>query len=153
MSLTVEIRGSNTNNAATAETITLQVLGVRPHLLEEAQERSKVGGRYRKILRYRLAFDITFNDFVVVPSATWQDSRAYFELMRLLQFRYVWLYATGAELDRIQHPTLGLIANGNITLPKLVSVRDISEFSADFDNGVNKLDSLVLVDPEWYVFS
>lgn len=151
--MTVEIRGSNVNNAAAADSIVLQVLGVRPHLVEESQERNKVGGRYRKIIRYRLAFDITFNDFAVEPSATWQDSRAYFELMRLLQQRYVWLYATSADLTRIGHPTMGLVVAGAFALPKLVSVRDISEFAADFENGANTLDSLVLVDQEWYEFS
>lgn len=153
MSLTVEIRGSSTNNAATADAIVLEVLGIRPFLMQEEQARTKVGGRFRKILRYRLAFDITFHDFSTEPSATWQDSRSYFELMRLLQMRYVWLYAASADLVRIMHPTMGLVNAGAFTLPMLVSVSDIAEFSADFERGVNGLDSVVLVNQEWYSFA
>lgn len=152
MSMTIEIRGSDTYNESTADAVTLEALGVKTFLIDESLERRYNGGKYRRIGRFRLGFDIVFHDFVTPGSATWQDSREYFALMELMSKRYMWIHDVGSHYERIKDGTLGLVADGRFTLPIEVAVFEVPSFGDDFERAINTVDGLVLASVDYYTF-
>lgn len=152
MSMTIEIRGSDTYNESTAAAVTLEALGVKTFLIDESLERRYNGGKYRRIGRFRLGFDIVFNDFATTGSATWQDSRDYFALMELMSKRYMWIHEVGTHFARITDATLGLVTDGRLTLPIEVAVFEMPSFGDDFERAVNTVDGLVLASVDYYQF-
>ena len=144
MSRLIEFRGNTVNDLGTSSFVTIEGLGVKPYIIDESISRTYVGGRYKRTMLGRLAFDFTFDILELRPSGTYQDNRRYWDLMEILYKPYKWIYLMDDEYYRSVDVAHGLVAAGRISFPMPVEVYDIGTIDDDFDNSKTEITGLTL---------
>ncbi len=150
--MTITIKGNDIDDVGTAASITVAILGVKPEFVDEGVRKTRSHGSFKSKRRDRLSFEITLADFEIKPSATDQDARTYFDFMQILSMEYKWISAFSDDVYRIKHPTMGLIADGRITLPIAVDVYEAGGTSEDFEASISEMDNVVLWSKRWYTY-
>jgi hypothetical protein len=130
---TIVLKANDVDDVGTAESITIEVYGCQPLIVDEGDARTFSGGYYSRKKRFRLRFNCPLQEFAVDPETGARDARQYMRIMRLLGKDHLWLAGFGADLLRLDDPVLGFVALGIITLPIKVDVSEIPDISANFD--------------------
>jgi hypothetical protein len=134
------------------DTCSVHALVFQPSILDESVEIKYWGGGLRKVKSCRIQFKMKIKSYQT--RGDWSDAAHgqlnYWQLMKVLQGRNIFITSFGANFDRLESLSAKYLVE--FVLPIAVEVVDFGELTPMFEDNADQL-SVTLATKEWFTWA